>query len=147
MHITSQTAVPLSIYGRVRIDALSGKFRAIVVQRNFYENNPSGVAYLLNNAPISTDFVADATTPDEQLVILAPYGQSAHVNIVSGSGIVGQPMLYNNYDFAETFKSWWDKPAYRYSMIAGGILLVLLIIWLIWYLMKKRSGTTTATMF
>jgi hypothetical protein len=145
MLITSQTIFPLNAYGKLRIRALNGKFRAATVQRNVYEADPSSVMFMLRNGNEIVDYSMDADMSEDRIIVVEPVGRMATIDVASMNNSIVRPLVYSTAagyamgDIKDKFKSWWANPTYKYTIIAASVVLVLLIIWLIYVMIKKRS--------
>lgn len=144
MLITSQTIFPLNVYGKLRIRSLNGKFRAVTLQRSAYESDPSSVTYMLRNGDSITDYSMDADMAEDRIIVVEPVGAMATIDVSSMNNSIVQPLYYSTTsyglsDIKDKFSTWWQNPVYKYTIIGAAVVLVILIIWLIYSMIKKRS--------
>lgn len=135
MQISSQTIFPLNLYGRIQIRGRNGKFRAITVSRSFFDADPQQVSFMLRNSNGTSEYSSNADMYEDKIVVVEPINGPLMVDVMGPNNM---PMV--SYGLTDTFKSWWSNPTYKYTIIVAAIVLVLLIIWLIWSMMRKRNN-------
>lgn len=142
--ITSETAIPVSNTGTVRIKSLfGGKFRAAIIRRYMYNNDKYMVQQMLNQQDWTMDFVQQVNSPDSDLVLVVkPAGSSLTFQLNAPL----QPALYSyraarEYGVTDTIKTKWSNISTlsKGLIITAIIVVLLLIIWGIWKWSSKKS--------
>jgi hypothetical protein len=134
--LTSQTVFPIN--GQTHLQARNGRFRAVVVDRNFYYTNPEGATVMVRQAN-PRDFIHVNSPMGDQILVVEPEKNQVVVEL---NGPMVRRMAYNAASqYAMNLKEIWANPTYKYTIIAVVIVLVLLIIWLIWKMYNKKSSS------
>jgi large-conductance mechanosensitive channel len=99
---------------------------------------------MLRNGDSITDYSMDADMAEDRIIVVEPVGAMATIDVSSMNNSIVQPLYYSTTsyglsDIKDKFSTWWQNPVYKYTIIGAAVVLVILIIWLIYSMIKKRS--------